>query len=450
MPASLALDPKDYKDHESGYSQTTSAALLPSARRYESVYPSTDQSLLDQARQFFPASSDLTEFNWSGFFETHKLRHWKWNRQPTVDYIKADDIVEFMKGHEEKGALRIALSYMRGDHRHPPFMPLLGENIIQELLALFDMRELQESYPARIVPTFWSKPATKADTWVFASSTGEASLYPIWTVTSYNSAADEVRGFIIADIGCFDQFAALGLASQTKLHRHPLLVQVSAVERTLDVMIANLETFHNSASINKDDLPGALADSVANHRAWMHSAMWAGWRDRLDTLKKTAVFLLEQLDGIDDWAPQHRVDQYHNETQNLRVRLKRVLQYYEASAVAGRAINDRLSSWQSAALRKAAQEDSKTMVHLANLTMRDGSTMKLLAFLGTVFLPATFISSFFSMPLLDWKAPSASAITGKYFWIWWVVMIPLTTVTVSFAIFWVKFRIGRRRLPQLV
>lgn len=234
-------------------------------------------------------------------------------------------------------------------------------------------------------------------------------MYPFWTVTSYNSSKDEVRGFIVADMACFDQFAAVGLASQAKIHRHPLLVQVSAVERSLEILVTNLETFHNSAATNSDGLPGARADSVANHRAWMHSAMWAGWMDRLDTVKKTAVFLLKQLDEIDQWAPQHRVNQYDKETEGLRVRLQRVLEYYEAAAAAGHAVNNRLATWQSAvsfailhskrhkrlieqAIRKAAQEDSKTMVHLANLTMRDGSTMKLLAFLGTIFLPATFVS----------------------------------------------------------
>ncbi|KAH8702766.1 hypothetical protein GQ44DRAFT_717417 [Phaeosphaeriaceae sp. PMI808] len=83
-------------------------------------------------------------------------------------------------------------------------------------------------------------------------------------------------------------------------------------------------------------------------------------------------------------------------------------------------------------------------MQLADLTMRDGSTMKLLAFLGTIFLPATFVSSFFSMPLLNWEASSASTITSKYFWIWWAAMIPLTLVTVGFAVLWIKFRIGRR------
>lgn len=174
------------------------------------------------------------------------------------------------------------------------------------------------------------------------------ALNPFWTVTSYNSATDEVRGFIVADMACFDQFAAVGLASQAKLHRHPLLVQVLTVERALEMMVVNLETFHNSAAINNEELPGARADSVANHRAWMHSAMWAGWMDRLHVVKETATFLLKQLDEMGRWVPQHRVDQYDQETKSLRVRLQRVLEYYEAAAVAGHAVNDRLAAWQSA------------------------------------------------------------------------------------------------------
>lgn len=184
MPDSIALDPRAYIDHENGYQTTTAAALLPSARRHESVNPRSDQSLLDQAREHYLPPAKISDLNWSGIFEAHQLRHWKWNRyrvvatdeppllmeylpdrQPTINYVKAEDILGYMQGEKDTGSFRIALSYMKGDHRHAPFVPLLGTNIIQDLLMLFNMKELRDSYPARVLPTFWSKSSTDSDTW---------------------------------------------------------------------------------------------------------------------------------------------------------------------------------------------------------------------------------------------------------------------------------------------
>jgi hypothetical protein len=117
--------------------------------------------------------------------------------------------------------------------------------------------------------------------------------------------------------------------------------------------------------------------------------------------------------------------------------------------------------------RKTAQADTDIMKRLNELTRKDNSTMKALAALGTVFLPATFVSvsvrfqvkgvhahyheSFFSMPMLDWDAPSPSGIAGKYFWLWWAVTIPLSLTTGVITLLWIKSGTGRDgKLPKRV
>jgi hypothetical protein len=48
--------------------------------------------------------------------------------------------------------------------------------------------------------------------------------------------------------------------------------------------------------------------------------------------------------------------------------------------------------------------------------------------------------SFFAMPLLDWSAESSSDIVTHHFWIYWVVTVPLTLLTMFVVNFWIIVR----------
>jgi len=62
--------------------------------------------------------------------------------------------------------------------------------------------------------------------------------------------------------------------------------------------------------------------------------------------------------------------------------------------------------------------------------------MKTLAAVTVVFLPGTFVASFFAMPLFNWDADRNSAILKGRFWIYWAVSIPLTLVTIIIWLSW--------------
>ncbi|RYP57983.1 hypothetical protein DL769_009170 [Monosporascus sp. CRB-8-3] len=66
---------------------------------------------------------------------------------------------------------------------------------------------------------------------------------------------------------------------------------------------------------------------------------------------------------------------------------------------------------------------------LADAGRRDSISMKTLAFLGAVFLPGTFLATFFSMPFSDFsdENDSFSRRIGIYF----VIMVPLTLLTLG-------------------
>jgi Mg2+ and Co2+ transporter CorA len=59
--------------------------------------------------------------------------------------------------------------------------------------------------------------------------------------------------------------------------------------------------------------------------------------------------------------------------------------------------------------------------------------MRSIATLGMIFLPATFVSSFFSMDFFQWSGEEGKSqeLISSYFWVYVVVAIGLTVLTMS-------------------
>ncbi|KAL4904162.1 hypothetical protein BDW74DRAFT_32677 [Aspergillus multicolor] len=70
---------------------------------------------------------------------------------------------------------------------------------------------------------------------------------------------------------------------------------------------------------------------------------------------------------------------------------------------------------------------------IANTTKNDSYAMRTLALMSVVFLPATFIASFFSMDMFDWHASDGNSIVTPRLWIYWAVTTPLTLLV---AVIW--------------
>ena len=81
----------------------------------------------------------------------------------------------------------------------------------------------------------------------------------------------------------------------------------------------------------------------------------------------------------------------------------------------------------------ALARDSRT---LATASQRDSSSMKTLAAVTVIFLPGTFVATFLALPVFDWKGlqpgDSGDALISKWgFGIYWLITIPLTTLTIA-------------------
>ncbi|KAE8164566.1 hypothetical protein BDV40DRAFT_298367 [Aspergillus tamarii] len=86
-----------------------------------------------------------------------------------------------------------------------------------------------------------------------------------------------------------------------------------------------------------------------------------------------------------------------------------------------------------------AQSDNRLNARLAASTGRDSTSMKILAFITTIFLPGTFIATLFSMNMFDWESgPSdGNSTVSPQFWIYWATAVPLTAVTLGgWALWW--------------
>jgi hypothetical protein len=88
---------------------------------------------------------------------------------------------------------------------------------------------------------------------------------------------------------------------------------------------------------------------------------------------------------------------------------------------------------------RVARSMARESALIAVATKRDSTAMKTIALLTIVFLPPTFVATFFSMTMFDWKPQDQdSGVASKYLWVYWVVSIPLTAFVLLCWRVWLK------------
>ncbi|KAF7510282.1 hypothetical protein GJ744_006978 [Endocarpon pusillum] len=92
------------------------------------------------------------------------------------------------------------------------------------------------------------------------------------------------------------------------------------------------------------------------------------------------------------------------------------------------------------AFHTAAQRDSKIQVRIGEEAKKETTAMKAIAVVTMTFLPATFVSSIFSMSFFHFE-PSQHGerdvfIVSDKFWMYWVLAGPLSITVLGLWIFW--------------
>jgi Mg2+ and Co2+ transporter CorA len=68
---------------------------------------------------------------------------------------------------------------------------------------------------------------------------------------------------------------------------------------------------------------------------------------------------------------------------------------------------------------------------LAVESKRDSASMKTIAIVSMVFLPWTFLATFFTMPMFDWNMPAGKNVSSRSFWVYWTAAGPLTLLVLA-------------------
>ncbi|CAI7641126.1 unnamed protein product [Penicillium palitans] len=107
-------------------------------------------------------------------------------------------------------------------------------------------------------------------------------------------------------------------------------------------------------------------------------------------------------------------------------------------------MSDRTQSQTSYMLSVITQSDAEYTAAIAIDGKRDSIAMRTISILGIVYLPATFVATLFSMDMFSWPGTSnksnetSSLVASPSIWIYWVVAVPLTVITILIWVVWAR------------
>ncbi|KAF6823986.1 hypothetical protein CMUS01_10448 [Colletotrichum musicola] len=149
--------------------------------------------------------------------------------------------------------------------------------------------------------------------------------------------------------------------------------------------------------------------------------------------------------GLETWRSQLLKMRQHAEELPARCWLNHEPDFRNRVEEAGQRIKERLEQilldyqemirecemgMQGATLATSLAH-TKANIDIALSTKKDGSQMKSIALLTMVFLPATFVTSMFSMTFFQWIPDNSTQTVSPYIWIYFVATVGLTFMTVG-------------------
>ncbi|KAL4757464.1 uncharacterized protein BDW70DRAFT_153304 [Aspergillus foveolatus] len=249
--------------------------------------------------------------------------------------------------------------------------------------------------------------------WLFARPRAP-DFSSITTMLRYTPATNITRGVFYFD-PLFPQL--YNIIGEFEMCPHPLLLPLLACELTLDVNVNHLERYQTSL----EQMEGATGYGVLNerqdnfldHRMLVKqlSKARSGVHLALATLHSTrwcVEFILKKIDWVDERLTPETRDRLKNLNTGghmqgdasgaLRERAEFVSSTIEHAVLRG-GVKERLEGQHSTLFNLITQNDSLLSTSIAQdsreiaaASKRDSSSMKIIAFLTTFFLPATFVA----------------------------------------------------------
>jgi hypothetical protein len=170
----------------------------------------------------------------------------------------------------------------------------------------------------------------------------------------------------------------------------------------------------------------------------------------LSITQSSATSMLQEHNKSSQEPASQAGDGNLTKSEEVKEALQIVKTHTEAVLKRNQWMREDLANMMSAIYNLIAQKDSNVGLRLANHSRtlaieskRDSSSMKTIAAVTMAFLPGTFVSSFFAMPMFDRNKPPGDNVNTRTFWIYWTVTIPLTFSV--FLVWWAWFRFKTAR-----
>lgn len=387
------------------------------------------------------------------------------SQEPIVRFgpIREYNIPTFLERNASeysKTALRILFSSL--DEMKSPSRGLLGMER-ETFLRIIDLFSLPMAYADAMADQagVYSRthPPAEEHRFVYIIKPPPATLTFAEAASSYDANTGLTYGFVCCNVPDFVDFLLQRLRLSAAHARHPLLLltiylewqgRTSNQERTqLDGRLLDIEDqtghtiFYDKNGQPTGDQTQRIDSSLSRklsvnlaHLSY-NISMVNLFNSSVQTLCEKA--LLQYLNELDDLQQEAVCAS----TKELRQRIEIVQSICANNALRFTAYEKRLELQMGVVHNLIAQEDNMRNIELvrdskviATASKRDSSIMKVLAVLGTLFLPASFIATLFSMPLLAWDGDNGHTVQSQ-FWVYLAVTIPLTLVVMSLSLLWV-------------
>ncbi|KAI0395137.1 hypothetical protein F5Y17DRAFT_457340 [Xylariaceae sp. FL0594] len=281
---------------------------------------------------------------------------------------------------------------------------------------------------------------------------------------AYRLFTDAVRGHFVAPSG--EGSSSSPPPSTMSLLSHPLFMPVVM----LSEHVRRAQEYSDELVRRMAFLEHELGVTRVGQSSWQTTKQFAAIQrlisSRADRVGLTAELNSRVTDATNfgtvlDWIVRHAgfLEKYKDVVQALRPhpdprehrQVEELLEYVADDAVTLKvhveALKTRFELQLSVLYNFVAQVDNDLNMRIAYRAGLDGTAMKTLAYVTTVFLPPTFIASLFSMSMFDWQAsvPSSSSsssdgsvVVVPDFWIYWVISVPLTLAILAGWRVWLR------------
>ncbi|RDW84062.1 uncharacterized protein DSM5745_04388 [Aspergillus mulundensis] len=197
-----------------------------------------------------------------------------------------------------------------------------------------------------------------------------------------------------------------------------------------------------------------IISRLAFHEMRMHAnmALTRQIREHMSAIKAELDTLLKVPESNKDSTPNSGpwMQVVNGASRRLTQRVKHLEAEHEALLLEIACHQKIAQSQLQIVYNLIAQRDNKDNLkmaeistRIANTTKNDSYAMRTLALMSVVFLPATFIASFFSMDMFDWQAPTGSSIVTPRLWIYWAITAPLTLLVAAIWLVLYRRHLGR-------